>query len=277
MGTVFVAGYAAGLRLGLGVTLVVGLLVAVLSQTSRPCTMQPVRAGVAAAAIVAAGLGALLTAAGGRPGGDAPTHLFEAVTALASVTSITWLIFWMRRTLRMLHGEPTGRLERMLTMGGWTVAATAFLAVLRKGTATALLVLTADSAGRLAAMLLGIATSVGLGWIVTTAATRIGPGRLLAWAGAALILVAAGILKDAVHGLQIAGVLYGPDRLAFDLTAGIDPASWYATLLVGTVNLTPRATALEITSWLAFATLMLGLYFGPAADPAQGSDRDAIE
>jgi high-affinity iron transporter len=60
-------------------------------------------------------------------------ELFEAVTSLAAVALVTWMIFWMRRTARTLKGELTGKLETALAMGGWAVATMAFFAVLREG------------------------------------------------------------------------------------------------------------------------------------------------
>ncbi|MEV0568288.1 hypothetical protein [Dactylosporangium sp. NPDC050588] len=37
-----------------------------------------------------------------------------------------------------------------------------------------------------------------------------------------------------------------------------------ALVIAGTVNLTPRASVLEITAWLLFAGVMLALFFRPA-------------
>ena len=43
----------------------------------------------------------------------------------------------------------------------------------------------------------------------------------------------------------------------------IDPTSWYGTLLAATVNLTPSATALEVTAWFAYAIVVLILFLRP--------------
>ncbi|MET7403014.1 iron uptake system protein EfeO [Dactylosporangium sp. NPDC005572] len=299
MGSVFFASYLIGLRDGLEAALVVSILVAFLrtqtdrtqtdrTRTDRTRTGDPARgklrqvwAGVAAAVLVSAAVGVLLTTVAGWLGSGTRMELFEAVTSLAAVALVTWMIFWMRRSARTLRGELTGRLSDAIAMGGWAVATMAFFAVLREGVEMVLLVFAAaegaaDSAAPLAGMLLGIATAVALGWVIARATVRINLGRFFTWTGVLLILVAAGILKYGVHGLQSAGVLPGGNRDAFDLTALIDPTSWYATLLAGTVNLTPRASALEITAWLAFALVMLALFFRPAPRPAQAHGFVAI-
>jgi iron uptake system component EfeO len=226
---------------------------------------------VALAIVAAAALGAILTYVATTLLSGVRLEVFEAVTSLVAVAMVTWMIFWMRRTARTLRGELTGRLENALSVGGPAVAALAFFAVLREGVEMVLLVFAAAEgaggdagAAPLAGMLTGVAAAVALGWAVSTATARIDLGRFFTWTGALLILVAAGILKYGVHGLQSAGVLSGGDRIAFDLGTLLDPTSWYATLLAGTVNLTPRASVLEIGTWLAFVLIMLALFFRPA-------------
>ncbi|MET7422105.1 iron uptake system protein EfeO [Dactylosporangium sp. NPDC005555] len=273
MGTVFFASYLIGLRDGLEAALVISILVAFLNRSARRDRLREVWAGVGAAVLVSAAVGVLLTTVAGRLGSGTRMELFEAVTSLVAVALVTWMIFWMRRTARTLKGELTGRLETALSMGGWAVVTMAFFAVLREGVEMVLLVFAAaegatDSAAPLLGMVAGIASAVGLGWVITTATVRINLGRFFTWTGALLILVAAGILKYGVHGLQSAGVLPGGNQDAFDLSTTIDPTSWYATLLTGTVNLTPRASVLEIAAWLLFAVIMLGLFFRPAPRPA---------
>ncbi|GAA2350477.1 iron uptake system protein EfeO [Dactylosporangium salmoneum] len=267
----FLASLLIGLRDGLEASLVVAILIAFLSRAGRREHLRHVWTGVGGAALVSAAVGALLTSAAAWLGAGTRLELFEAVTSLAAVVLVTWMIFWMRRTARTLRGELTGRLENALRVGGWAVAAMAFFAVLREGVEMVLLVFAAaEGAGGtagatpLAGMLTGVAAAVALGWAVSTATARIDLGRFFTWTGALLILVAAGILKYGVHGLQSAGVLPGGNRIAFDLGGLVDPTSWYATLFAGTVNLTPRASVLEIGAWLSFAMVMLALFFRPA-------------
>jgi high-affinity iron transporter len=90
-----------------------------------------------------------------------------------------------------------------------------------------------------------------------------------------LILVAAGIAKYAVHGFQVAGALPGANTIAYDLSATVEPTSWYGTLLAATVNLTPSATVLEITVWFAYAIGVLILFFRPGKAPSRGTPEPA--
>ncbi|WP_433074983.1 FTR1 family protein [Dactylosporangium sp. CA-052675] len=219
--------------------LVVATLMAFLSRTGRRDRLPAVGFGLLGAIPASA---AAWAAARGRP------ELFEAIASLAAVAGIAVLILWMRRTVRTLRAEPTGRLEDALGVSGWAVAAIAFLVALSTGASVTSVV--------------GAATAAGLGWAASTATAETDPLRFLAWTGALLIPVAAGLLTHGVHGLQHAGALPGADRVAFDL--GADPASWYATLLIGTVGLATRSTVLEAGAWLAFAMVMTAVYFRPA-------------
>ena len=67
-----------------------------------------------------------------------------------------------------------------------------------------------------------------------------------------------------MHGFQVAGLLPGSGNLAYDLSATVEPTSWYGTLLTATINLTPSATVLEITTWIVYAVAVLALFFRPA-------------
>ena len=85
-------------------------------------------------------------------------------------------------------------------------------------------------------------------------------GRFFTWTGAALIFVAAGVLSYGVHDLQEAGVLPGLNTTAFDVSKQVPPASWYGTLLKGTVNFTPATTWLQAIAWLLYVVPVLTVF-----------------
>jgi high-affinity iron transporter len=107
---------------------------------------------------------------------------------------------------------------------------------------------------------LGILTAVGLGWLIYAGMLRINLSRFFTWTGAALIIVAGGVLAYGVHDLQEAGILPGLHNLAFDVSASIPPDSWYGTLLKGTLNFSPATTWLEAIVWLAYVVPTLTLF-----------------
>jgi high-affinity iron transporter len=268
VGTVFFASYLVGLRDGLEAALVVTILLTVLARSQRRDALAPLWAGVGLAVVAAAALGAILTYAATSLLSGVRLEVFEAVTSLLAVSLVTWMIFWMRRSARTIKAELTGKLSDALGMGRAAVAGLAFVAVVREGLEMVLLVFSAAQAAAqtvapLLGMLAGVTSAVLIGWLMYAAVARVNLGRLFTWTAVLLILVAAGIAKYAVHGFQTAGALPGATTIAYDLSATIEPTSWYGTVLAATVNLTPSATVLEIGVWFAYAIGVLILFFRP--------------
>jgi high-affinity iron transporter len=277
VGSVFFASYLIGLRDGLEAALVVTILLTVLARSQRRDGLAPLWAGVGAAVVAAAALGALLTYVATSLLDGVRLELFEAVTSLIAVAMVTWMIFWMRRSARTIKTELTGKLTEALGMGRLAIAGLAFVAVIREGVEMVLLVFSAAQAAAqtvapLLGMLAGVLSALLLGWLMYKAVARVNLGRLFAWTGLLLILVAAGIAKYAVHGFQVAGALPGSGTIAYDLSGTVEPDSWYGTLLTATINLTPTATVLEIAVWIAYAAAVLILFFRPASVPARARE-----
>ena len=153
----------------------------------------------------------------------------------------------------------------MCDAGVGALVVVAFLAVAREGIETALFLwAAARSTGSgttpLLGALLGIATAVALGYLIYKGALRLNLGTFFTWTGAALIIVAAGVLAYGIHDLQEAGVLPGLNTLAFDVSDTIAPGTWYATLLKGTINFTPAMSALSAIGWLAYVSIVMTLF-----------------
>ncbi|SCF42251.1 high-affinity iron transporter [Micromonospora purpureochromogenes] len=260
------ATYLIGLREGLEATLVVSILVAFLVKSQRRDRLPQVWAGVGLAVVLSVLFGWLIeytsTSLLAR---SEDRELFEAVTSVAAVVFVTWMIFWMRKAARTIAGELRGKLTEALAVGSLAVAGMSFLAVIREGLETALIFYSAargaaGDSGPLLALIGGIATAVVIGVLLYASALRINLSKFFTWTGALLILVAAGILKYGVHDFQEAGVLPGLNDLAFDITSVLDPSTWYAALLAGMFNITATPSVLEMVAWVAYAVPVLFLF-----------------
>jgi high-affinity iron transporter len=201
-------------------------------------------------------------------------ELFEAVTSVAAVVFVTWMIFWMRSAARSIAGQLRSKLTEALAVGSIAVAVIALLAVVREGLETALIFYSAaqgasEESGPLYALIGGVATAVVIGFLLYASALRINLSRFFTWTGALLILVAAGILKYGVHDFQEAGVLPGLNNLAFDISSVLDPSTWYAALLGGMFNITATPSVLEMVAWVAYAVPVLVLFLRKPAAPTK--------
>jgi len=270
------ANYLIGLREGLEAALVVSILVAYLVKTGNSRRLPPLWLGVGVAVAVSLLFGALLTFTSRHLSFEAQ-EAFGGTLSIVAVAFVTWMVFWMRRTARHLSRELRGRLDAALAMGAGALALTAFIAVGREGLETSLFIwsavqATGESTQPVLGAVLGLATAVVLGYLFYRGAVRINLARFFTWTGAALIVVAAGVLAYGVHDLQEAGILPGLNTLAFDVSGAVPPGSWYGTLLKGTINFSPATTVLEAIVWLAYIVPVGFLFFRkqspPAAPPA---------
>ena len=173
-------------------------------------------------------------------------------------------------------GELHGRLDKALLSGGFALGIVAFVAVVREGLETALFLWAATSAseGTAAALggaLLGILTAVVIGWLVYRGAVRMNLATFFTWTGAALIVVAAGVLAYGVRDLQEAGWLPGGESYAFDLSGTIDEDGPLGTVLGGFLHFDPITTWLQAIVWVVYLVVTLTIYFRPQrpAKPVQ--------
>ncbi len=263
------ANYLIGLREGLEATLVVVILVAYLVKSDRRSLLPGIWTGVTLAVAVSLAFGALLT--------FGPQGLsFEAKETIGGVLSIvavgfvTWMVMWMARSARSLSGDLKGRVDRAADAGRASLVVVAMLAVGREGLETALFLWAATQAAAggsgstttpLTGAALGLATAVVLGYLFYRGAVKINLSRFFTWTGGFLILVAAGVLAYGVHDLQEARILPGLDNLAFDVSNIIEPGSFVATLLKGTLNFSPATTWLEAVVWVVYVVATMSLFY----------------
>ncbi len=267
------ANYLIGLREGLEAALIVSILVAYLVKSDRSDRLVHVWAGVLAALVVSVGFGAVLTFTSNQLS-FRMQEVFGGTLSIIAVGFVTWMVFWMRRTARHLSTDLRGKMGSALAMSSGALVLTAFLAVGREGLETSLFIWSAvQAAGQTTAPLsgaaLGLLTAVVLGYLFYRGSLRINLSKFFTWTGAALIVVAAGVLSYGVHDLQEAAVLPGLNSLAFDVSNFISTQSWYGTLLKGTINFTPATTWLQAIAWVAYILPVTAMFLRPTRRPSR--------
>ncbi|MFI6942191.1 iron uptake transporter permease EfeU [Streptomyces sp. NPDC050418] len=261
------ANYLIGLREGLEASLVVCILVAYLVKTDHRKALTPVWTGVGIAVAVSLAFGATLQF-GTKDLTFEAKELIGGGLSIVAVALVTWMVFWMRRTARHLKAELHGKLDSALALGTGALVLTAFLAVGREGLETALIVWSAVDAADsgwdpLIGAVLGLLTSVVMGWLFYRGALRINLAKFFKWTGGMLVVVAAGILAYGVHDLQEARFLGGLADKAFDISESYPPDTWHATLLKGIFNFQPDPTVLQVAVWALYLIPTLALFLMP--------------
>jgi len=271
-----------GLREGLEAGLVVTILLAAVKKTAAAraerggepaLSAAPIWLGVVGAVSLAGAFAAVLTFSVSV----LSSQQQEAVGGLLSVLAVclvTGMIFWMRRTASTLSSHLRGEVERAVAIGAGALTLTAFLSVGREGLETTLFLWTAAKAsgqtvGPLVGAAIGIAAAVVLCWLLYRRAVHLNVGVFFNRTAIALIVIAAGVLAYGLGDLQDAGWLPGHSWVAFDLTAHIDPGSWWASIITGITELAPKMTVLQVTAWLAYLVVVIPAFVnaGRAAKP----------
>ncbi|HEY5398650.1 MAG TPA: FTR1 family protein [Trebonia sp.] len=213
----------------------------------------------------------------------------EAVGGLLSVFAVglvTAMIFWMRRTAATLSSHLKGEVARAAAIGTGALTITAFLSVGREGLETTLFLWTAARASGqtvapLAGAAIGIAAAVVLCWLLYRRAVHLNVGVFFNRTAIALIVIAAGVLAYGLGDLQDANFLPGHAWIAFDLTAHIDPTSWWASIITGITELSPKMSVLQVTAYLAYLVVVVPAFINagravkPAARPETASPEAA--
>jgi len=304
-----------GLREGLEAGLVVTILLAAVRKTAaasaerasasgagasvtsvRSISTAPIWLGVLGAVTLSGAFAAVLTFSVSVLTSTGQEAVGGVLSVLA-VGLVTTMIFWMRRTAATLSAHLRGEVERAAAIGTGALTLTAFLSVGREGLETTLFLWTAakasgQTAGPLVGAAIGIAAAVVLCWLLYRRAVHLNVGVFFNRTAIALIVIAAGVLAYGLGDLQDAGWLPGHAWVAFDLTAHIDPGSWWASIITGITELSPKMTVLQVTAWLAYLVVVIPAFInagrtatattgkasppappGPSASPAPGGPR----
>jgi high-affinity iron transporter len=244
-----------GLREGLEGGLVISILLAAVRKTAAPeagnrrAPTAPVWLG---AVMVAGSFAAVLTFSTSVLSSRAQDAAGGLLSVLA-VGLVTSMVFWMRRTAASLSAQLRGDVQRAAAIGAGALTITAFLAVGREGLETTLFLWTAVKASGqtispLAGAALGLAAAVVLCGLLYRRAVGLNVGVFFNRTATALIVIAAGVLSYGLGDLQDAGLLSGQRWLAFDLTAHVDPNSWWASIVTGATELSPKMTVLQVAA-----------------------------
>jgi len=271
-----------GLREGLEAGLVVSILLAALHKAnatatgSRGSRVSPAALwlGALGAVMVAGSFAAVLTYSTNTLSSAAQEAVGGVLSVLA-VGLVTGMVFWMRRTSRTLSAQLRGEVGRALAIGAGALTITAFLAVGREGLETTLFIWTAVKAsGTTVAPLvgagIGLAIAVAVCWLLYQQAVRFDLGKFFNRTAVALIVIAAGVLAYGLRDLQDAGWLPGQRWVSFDLTAHIDPDSWWVSIISGVTELNPKMTVLQLVAWVVYLAVVIPLFVStrtPATAP----------
>ena len=253
-----------GLREGLEASIIVAILIAYLVKRDYRSQIKRVWFGVAAAVVVSLGAAGALALTSNELS-ETAEKTFAGITSLAAAGLITWLTFWMAQHARSLKQELHTKMDEALMGSQLALVGVAFFAVVREGLETAVFMVSAvQVSGSLSAsvigLVIGLAISVVTGYLVFKGVLKLNLGKVFSVIGAALIVVAAGVLAYGVHELQESGALPFLDNTVVDVTSVIDPEGLVGSLLKGFLAFRGQLSPLEIIVWVSFVAVVATRY-----------------
>lgn len=258
------ASYLLSLREGLEAALIISIVLGVLRKLNRQDLSSTVWAGAASAIVVSLATGVGLYAIGIELEGQAE-EIFEGLTMLLAAGVLTWMIFWMNRQARTVKGDLEAGVSRSVKASDrrglfWL----AFLAIVREGIELALFLTAATFAtsaqATLAGTLLGLGTSVLLGWALFTTTIRLDLRRFFQVTGILLILFAAGLVAHGVHELNEAGTLPAVIDPIWDISAYLPEPTFIGTVLRTLFGYNANPSLTEMLAYFGYlAAVAIGL------------------
>jgi high-affinity iron transporter len=242
------------MREGIEMALVVGILLAYLTQVNARSAHRWVWLGVASAVVVSLGALGLLNALDAEFEGQSE-QLFEGTTMVLAAVFLTWMIFWMLRNSRHLKGELQRSVQAVLDRGGmaWGIFFLAFFAVVREGVELALLLFAAPGEGKLLGSVIGLAVAVGVGVLIYAFGRRIDLRTFFKVTTIILVLFAAGLVAHAAHEFAEAGLLAAVEGPKLWSTSGVLPdEEGLGAILRALFGYQDEPTVIEVVAYLGY-------------------------
>lgn len=264
-------------REGVEIALIVTILLGYLRRIDQKRHFREIWYGVGAAAVLSLAVGLGLELASRELDGRI-LAAFEGFTMLFAVAVLTWMLFWMKRHSAGISGELRHEIDTALSGGSVAaLALLAFSAVGREGLETVLFLFAGSNAGSsdLAFVLGGVAgfaLAMAVGVVLYYGSAKL-PLRQFFFASAvALMVLAAGMLSNALMELQEAALLRGLGPRPWDTESIISATSDLGRFLHTIVGYDSAPTLAQITLYWGYLVIILSAYLAwpsPAPTPAQ--------
>lgn len=278
--------YLLSLREGLEAALIIGIVLGALRKIRRTDLAPALWLGTLAAVGVSVLAAILLTLFGLSLEGSAE-KIYEGVTMLLAAGILTWMIFWMRGQARHLKGElEEGVNKAAISTGKRAIFWLAFVAVVREGVELALFITAAFFAGNneniglntiqtLAGVVLGLGTSILLGWSLLATTVRLDLRRFFQVTGLLLILFAAGLVAHGVHEFNEIGFIPSIVEHVWDVNVFIDENSIMGELLKTLFGYNGNPSLTEMIGYFGYMIIVTILFTRSTA--GKKSDAKAVQ
>jgi len=256
------------LREGIEGSMIVTIMCAYLAAAGRRDLFRPVFAGVAAA-LLGSSVAALALYAAIKSSfiNSTAQTWFETGTFVLAVVVLTYMTFWMKRHSRTMGASLKEQVNAAVTGGSaFALGLLAFATVGREAIETVIFLLAIAFQNLPLALLggavLGLAVALALSLAIYRMGVRMNFKRFFTVVGAALMVVAAGLLANAIQNLQELHVLPGSGQTVWDTSRVIADNSALGDILHGLIGYAASPTVLQALAWALFLVIGLVAFLG---------------
>lgn len=261
------------LREGIEIALVITILLGYLRNIDQKRHFREIWIGVglAAALSLAFGVGLEITS---RELNGRVLEAFEGFTMLFAVAVLTWMVFWMKRQSAGISRELRSQIDGALSHGSVAaLALLAFTAVVREGIETTLFLFAGSTSGASGTQfvlggVLGFGIAAAAGAILYYGAARLPLRQFFLGSGIIVILLAAGLLSNALANLHAAAIIDNVGRRPWDTEATISMTSTMGKFLHTVLGYDSAPALAQIALYWSYTIIVLGAYLLiPAGKP----------
>ena len=263
-------------REGLEMALIVAILLGYLRNIDQKQHFREIWYGVAVASGLSIAFAGGLEVASRELDGRV-LEVFEAATMLVAVAVLTWMLFWMKMQSSGISRELKGKIDVALSSGSvLALSLLAFSAVGREGFETSLFLFAGSSAqdSQLAFLLggvLGFAVAAAAGVVLYYGVARLPVRQFFMVSGVILIVLAAGMLSNALTALNEAAVLTDLGPRPWDTEATIAMTSSLGKFSHTLLGYDSAPALSQITVYWTYLIVVSTLYLFA---PIPGQNRD---
>lgn len=263
--------YLLSLREGLEAALIIGIILGALRKIHRTDLTSALWLGIVFAVGASILATILLTMLGLNFEGRGE-KIYEGITMLLAAGILTWMIFWMNSQAGNIKVELEEGVNKAASASGKrAIFWLAFIAVVREGVELALFITAAFFAGNnenlttntiltLTGVVLGLGTSILLGWSLLAATSRLNLKRFFQVTGYLLILFAAGLVAHGIHEFNEAGWIPNIIEHVWDVNAIVDETSVTGELLKTLFGYNGNPSLTEIIGYLTYLATVLFVF-----------------
>jgi high-affinity iron transporter len=271
------------LREGFEIALVLAIVLGYLMRTGNRGVFRAVWLGAGAAALLCLIAGTLLEITSSTLSTTAQ-EAFEGGTMLFAAGVLTWMVFWMRRQAASIGRDLRHQVDVALEGGTLTaLVVLAFVAVLREGLETVLLLFAGASAERgdsasafLGGALLGAICAAMLGYLVYRGSHVIPLRQFFTVTGLIVLIIAAGLISTGIAELQNSGVIGNLGSRPWDTDAVLSQATTLGKFLHTLVGYDSAPTWGQIILYWAYLIAGLGAFVFGVGLPGASRPRESI-